>query len=196
MTNQHWREPVATQPAKKPFQTEKLNDSGEEKMTEQASRTYGWNASMPVSLHEKLKIDLKEAMRRQDAPGRDAIRIIMSEYPKLTVPITLESGKKSTRLKKPEEITNDDVLGIIRGLIKSEKMTLELQHQESSEYLEILSSYLPQPATEEEINAWIDGNIDFSQFKTPTQAMGPIMKHFGQRADGNLVKRILQQRAG
>ena len=114
-----------------------------------------------------------------------------SEYPKLTVPLTLESGKKSFRLKKGEEITDDDILGIIGGLVKSEKTVLELTKKETSAYLEILSTYLPQMVGREEIEAWIKENIDFSQYKNSMQAMGTVMKHFGKLADGSVVKEIL-----
>ena len=31
------------------------------------------------------------------------------------------------------------------------------------------------------------------QIKNKMQAMGPIMKHFGETADGDAVKQILQQ---
>ena len=45
----------------------------------------------------------------------------------------------------------------------------------------------------EEVMDWVNENIDFSQFKSPMQAMAPIMKHFGKRADGNMVKGLLQE---
>jgi hypothetical protein len=48
-------------------------------------------------------------------------------------------------------------------------------------------------ASREEIEAWIEQNIDFTQFKSPMQAMGPIMAHFGKQADGSQVKQILQE---
>jgi len=67
---------------------------------------YGWSQEMKISLQEKLKTDLKHALKEKDEARKDAIRLIMAEFPKLTVPITLESGKKTTRVKKPEEITN------------------------------------------------------------------------------------------
>ncbi|MDF1613954.1 GatB/YqeY domain-containing protein [Desulfurivibrio dismutans] len=159
------------------------------------AKAYGWSEESETALLAKLKSDLKQAMRDHDDLRKNTIRQIISEFPKLTVPITLESGKKSTRLKTGEEITNDDILGIISGLVKSEKTTLELQGKASSPYLEVLHTYLPQPAGAEEIEAWIAANIDFSQFKTPLQAMGPIMKHFGKKADGNLVKQLLAQKA-
>jgi len=155
------------------------------------SDAYGWNESMDVSLLEKLKADLKTALRAKDGEAKDAIRVIMSEFPKLTMPITLESGKKTTRLKTDAEITNDDIQDIIKGLVKSEKVMLEAQKAESSRYMELLLSYLPRAATKEEVVAWIKANIDFSQFKNAMQAMGPIMKHFGKGADGVVVKEAL-----
>ena len=152
---------------------------------------YGWSKELGISLLDKLKADLKSSMLKKDDLVRNTVRQIMSEFPKLTVPLTLESGKKSFRLKKGEEITDDDILGIIRGLVKSEKTVLELTKKESSGYLEILSTYLPKMAERSDIEAWIKANVDFSQFKSPMQAMGIVMKHFGKLADGNIVKEIL-----
>ena len=156
----------------------------------------GWSQDMGISLHDKIKADLKKSMLDKRHEVRDALRVLMGEYPKLTVPITLESGKKTFRVKKPEEITDDDLLGIIRGLVKSEKSVLEFQKKETSPYLEVLESYLPKMAGREEIMAWIDANINFANFKSPMQAMGTIMKHFGKLADGNLVKSLLQEMTG
>ncbi len=162
-------------------------------MTNTDAENYGWDKDMQIPLLKKLKDDLKKAMLGKNNQVRDTIRIIMGEYPSLTVPITLESGKKTTRVKKPEEITNDDLLGIMRRLVKSEKTVLEIKKKNSSDYLIILESYLPEMATKEEITVWITENIDFSKFKNSMQAMGTIMKHFGKLADGNLVKQLLQE---
>ncbi len=154
---------------------------------------YGWSQALKVSLHDKVRADLKTAMLNKDPDVRNALRLIMAEFPKLTVPLTLESGKKSTRLKKPEEITDDDVIGIIKGLVKSEQTVLAATGQSTSDYLIILKSYLPKMIGQEEITAWIRDNIDFSEFKNKMQAMGPVMKHFGKLADGKLVNQILKE---
>jgi uncharacterized protein YqeY len=132
-------------------------------------------------------------MLSKNQEARNTMRQIMAEFPKLTVPLTLESGKKSTRLKKPAEITNDDIIGIINGLVKSEQTVLEARKEATSQYLEILQRYLPKMVSREEIVAWIKENVEFSQFKNKMQAMGTIMKHFGKTADGNQVKQILQE---
>jgi uncharacterized protein len=162
-------------------------------MTDGTKEEYGWSQEMPISLYDALKKELKMAMLKKNPSVRDTLRQIMAEFPKLTVPLTLESGKRSTRLKKPEEITDDDIIGIIKGLLKSEQTVLEIKKEETSEYLEILRSYLPAAASREEIAAWIKANIDFSQFKNKMQAMGPIMKYFGKRADGKQVNQILRE---
>ena len=153
---------------------------------------YGWDAAMGMILLAKLKSDLKGAMLSKNETVQGALRIIISEFPtKITIPITLESGKKSTRAKRDDEITDDDIISLIMGLCKSERQTLEYKKETTSEYLEILEAYLPKMASEEEISAWAKANIDLAQFKSPMQAMGPIMKHFGKSADGNVVKKVL-----
>ena len=162
-------------------------------MTDSAKGQYGWNQDMPVTLQAKLREDLKKSMLSKDVEVRNTMRLIMAEFPKLTVPITLQSGKKSTRLKTPEEITDDDIIGIIKGLVKSEQTVLEATQRETSDYLQILQSYLPKMVDREEIIGWIEENIDFSKYKNKMQAIGPVMKHFGKLADGKLVNQILQQ---
>ena len=159
----------------------------------ESTETYGWNPDLPMSLQDKLKEDLKLALRSKHDSLKNTIRQIMSEFFKLTVPVTLEGGKKSTRPKKPEEITNDDIIGIIQGLIKSERIVLEAKKEQTSAYLQILEAYLPRQASRGEIAAWIKANVDFGQYPNKMQAMGAIMKHFGKTADGKLVNQILKE---
>lgn len=152
----------------------------------------GWSPDLALPLQDKLKEDLKLALRSKNDALKNTIRQIMSEFFKLTVPVTLEGGKKSTRPKKSEEITNDDILGIIQGLIKSERIVLEAKKEPTSDYLQILESYLPRQVSREEIVAWIKANLDLGHYKNKMQAMGAVMKHFGKTADGKLVNQILR----
>ena len=62
-----------------------------------------------------------------------------------------------------------------------------------SDFIKVIENYLPKMATEAEITMWVEQNIDFAEFKNKMQAMGLIMKHFGATADGNTVKKILQE---
>lgn len=154
---------------------------------------YGWDPSMGISLYDKIRQDMKHAMVHKDNAVRDTMRLIMGSFPSLTVAITLENGKKTTRVKKPEEITDEDLMDIIRQFIKSEKTVLEYKKESTSDYLELLHRYLPKMATVEEIEQWIKDNVDFSAFKSPMQAMGTVMKHYGKLASGDAVKEILKR---
>ncbi|RLB93318.1 MAG: hypothetical protein DRH26_04180 [Deltaproteobacteria bacterium] len=156
------------------------------------SKEYGWDASMEIPLYDKIRRDMKSAMIKKDTAVRDTMRLIMGSFPSLTMSITLESGKKTTRVKTPEEIINEDILNIIRKFVKSEKTVLEIKKETTSDYLELLNLYLPRMATSQEIERWVRENVDLSQFKSPVQAMGNVMKHFGKLADGNQVKEVLK----
>ena len=93
-------------------------------------KPYGWNAASGMTLLAKLKSDLKAAMLSKNEAVKGALRIIISEFPtKITMPITLESGKKSTRAKRDDEITDDDIISLIMGLCKSERQTLEYKKE-------------------------------------------------------------------
>lgn len=154
---------------------------------------YGWDQAMGISLYDKIRQDMKTAMVKKDTAVRDTMRLIMGSFPSLTVAITLASGKKTTRVKKPAEITDDDLLDIIRTFIKSEKTVLEFKKQTTSDYLELLTRYLPQMASPEQIEQWTRDNVDLSSLKSPLQAMGAVMKHFGKQADGSQVKEVLKR---
>ncbi len=154
---------------------------------------YGWDNTLGISLYDKIRKDMKTAMVNENSGVRDTMRLIIGEFPGLTIPITLESGKKTTRVKKPDEITDDDLVNIIRKFVKSEKTVLEHKNQTTSDYLELLNLYLPKMASFEQVELWIKDNIDLSEYNSPMQAMGAVMKHFGKLADGNMVKQVLKK---
>ena len=130
-----------------------------------------------MSLQENIKAELKSAMKARDTARTGAIRVLIGEFQ-----------------RQPEkELSDDQVVGIIKKLIKSERELLAASGEQESEYIDILEGYLPRQASEEEIRAWIGANIDFSQYANKMQAMRPIMTHFGSSVEGNMVKHILQQ---
>lgn len=129
-----------------------------------------------MGLQEKIKADLKEAMLARDQSRISTIRIIIGEFAR-------QPGK---------DLTDQEVQGVIRKLVKSENEMLKISGSDSSEYMQVLESYLPKQATEAEIRDWVKGNINIGDFANKMQAMKPIMTNFGGAADGNLVKKILE----
>jgi uncharacterized protein YqeY len=129
-----------------------------------------------MTLQEKVQGDLKIAMKARDSDRTGAIRILLGEF-----------GRQMEKV-----LSDEQVVSIIKKLIKSERELLAAQGHDSSSFLTIMEEYLPKAASEEEIRAWIEANIDFSAYANRMQAMKPIMNHFGSAADGNVVKKILQ----
>ncbi len=129
-----------------------------------------------MSLQTQIKQDLMSAMKAKDDVRKNTLRVVMGEF-----------GRAESK-----ELSDGAVIKILKKLIKSEKETLaQMGSDEDSAFIQIIEAYLPQLADENEIINWVNDNIDLSQYKSKMQAMGPIMKHFGARADGNAVKAIL-----
>lgn len=130
-----------------------------------------------MALQEIIRQDLKQAMKEKDEEKRNALRILIGEF-----------GRFETK-----ELTDADVIKIVKKLIKSEQEALSHAGGPTpSRYIEILESYLPQTASDDAIRSWIAENIDFSRYKNKMQAMREIMAHFGSSADGGQVKKILE----
>ncbi len=118
------------------------------------------------------------AMKAKDEDTKSTLRVIMGEF-----------ARANTKT-----LSDEQVVKILKKLIKSEKETLAQKGSaEDTPFVQIIETYLPQMAGEDEIVAWVNDNIDFSQFNSRMQAMGPIMKHFGARVDGNVVRHLLQE---
>jgi uncharacterized protein YqeY len=129
-----------------------------------------------MGLQQSITAELQTAIKDRDKARTGVVRILIGEFQ-----------------RQPEKILSDEqVVGIIKKLLKSERELLAASGQSSSDFIDVLEGYLPKQAGEDEIKKWIEENIDFSQFKNKMQAMKPIMAHFGSSADGNLVKNLLQ----
>lgn len=131
-----------------------------------------------MTLQEQIKKDLMSAMKARDDVKKSTLRVVMGEFGRLS----------------RKEISDDDVVKVLKKLVKAEKETMEKSNDTGdSEYIDLIERYLPQTASEEDVRTWIKENIDLSQFKNKMQAMKPIMANFGSAADGNTVKKILQE---
>lgn len=130
-----------------------------------------------MELQEQIKKDLMAAMKARDEEKKSILRLIMGEF-----------GRQAQK-----ELMDDAVIAILKKMIKSEREVLERKGEDgNNRFIDVIEAYLPRLASEQEIAAWITENIDFAQFKNKMQAMGKIMAHFGASADGNMVKKVLQ----
>lgn len=129
-----------------------------------------------MSLQEMIKEDLKKSMLARDEARMSALRVLIGEFQRQGLKV----------------LSDQEVLAVIRKLIKSENETMARSGATVSAYLEVLESYMPKAPTEAEIRDWTEKNVNLADFPNKMQAMKPIMAHFGGLADGNLVRRILE----
>ncbi|RTH11803.1 hypothetical protein CSW46_03520, partial [Thermus scotoductus] len=104
-----------------------------------------------MSIYEAIKETIKEAMKARDQKTLDFARVVKAE---------LDRKGDGKPLPDVEAVK---VLKALREIALEQGNTFEV---------EFLDRFLPQEMSEEEIEAWIRENIDFSQFKTPLAAIG------------------------
>ncbi|OGG72774.1 hypothetical protein A3A38_03130 [Candidatus Kaiserbacteria bacterium RIFCSPLOWO2_01_FULL_53_17] len=145
-------------------------------------------------LTQKIKDDMKEAMKAKDDLRVQTLRGAMAAF----INELVAKGKKPT-----EELSDDEVLAILRRLAKQRKDSIEqftkgnrpeLAKKESSE-LTIIETYLPHMASEEEVEKVANEKIaEMGADKTKMgQVMGATMKALGGNADGAVVKKIVER---
>lgn len=143
-------------------------------------------------MRNQILEDLKRAMKAQDKLKLSVIRMVKSS-------IQMEE------LNKKRELTDDEVIDVISKQIKTRKDSIneftkggrEDLVESTSKEIEILSAYLPEQLTEEEINSIIEKV--FEEVK-PSSAkdMGKVMKAVTPlvkgKADMGMVSSIIKSK--
>lgn len=147
-----------------------------------------------MTLSEKINNDLKDAMKNKDAFKLGVIRMVKG---------AMQLAKKSPR----DELTDDDVINVLSKQIKMRKESIEqfesagrsdLVEQNKKE-IEILSFYMPQALSDDELNSILDKVFDEVK-PTSSKDMGIIMKTITPlvkgKADMSLVSKLIKERLG
>lgn len=147
-----------------------------------------------MTLSEKINNDLKEAMKNKDSFKLGVIRMVKG---------AMQLAKKSPR----EELTDDDVINVLSKQIKMRREAIEQFEKAGREDLveqnkkevEILSSYMPEALSDEELNKILDKVFDEVK-PTSQKDMGLIMKTITPlvkgKADMSLVSKLIKERLG
>ena len=140
---------------------------------------------------ETLQADLKEALKARDADRLSTLRLLLTAV-------------KNEEIEKGEALDQDTFLKVVQRAIKQRKDSVaqykkggrdELAAQEESE-IEILATYLPAQASEEDIRAAVEAIIAEKNLSGPQAmgaVMGAVMAQLGASADGGTVSRIARQ---
>jgi uncharacterized protein YqeY len=146
-----------------------------------------------MSLHIDIKNQIKEAMLAKDAVRLSVLRGLSAAFTNDLI---------TKRKKSDEELSDEEVLDIIRRQVKQRKDSIEqfqkggradLVDSESAE-LAILETYLPAQMSKDEIVNFVKSKQTEMGTTDPAkknQFMGMVMKDLKGKADGTLVKEVI-----
>ncbi|HMR55276.1 MAG TPA: GatB/YqeY domain-containing protein [Candidatus Doudnabacteria bacterium] len=116
----------------------------------------------------------------------------------------LKTRITNEQISKGSELTSDEILALVKSEAKRRKEAVEAftaggrtdsAAKETAE-LDILSIFLPEQLSEEQIVAKIEEQISANGWTTADfgKAMGTLKQGFGNDADGAVVSRLLKER--
>jgi uncharacterized protein YqeY len=143
-----------------------------------------------MTLQEKIDSDLKEAMRAKEAERLSVLRMVKSAMMNAVIEKHGAGGKLTDSdailvLRKQVKQRQDSVAGFEKGGRR------ELAEKERRE-IGILSGYLPQPLTAEEVASIVQAAIAETGASSTAQ-MGQVMKIVNEKAAGGADGRTLSE---
>jgi uncharacterized protein len=144
-----------------------------------------------MELREKIMADIKAAMIAKDSVKLNTLRF-------------LQSAIKNKEIdSRPNPITADDVMAVIKKLVKQRKESIDqfqaagrtdLADQEAAE-LKVMEAYMPAQMTKEQIEQVVADVIAATGAKT-IKEMGTVMKEVQARtagtADGKTISEVIK----
>lgn len=141
-----------------------------------------------MEIREQLMADVKNAMKDKDQLKVTALRM-------------LQAAIKNREIElRPEAISGDEIMAVVRRLVKQRKESIEqykaanrqdLVDQEAAE-LKILETYLPQQLGRDQLEKVVTEVIASLSAKT-IKDMGPVMKETMNRVQGAADNKILSE---
>lgn len=157
-------------------------------------------------IKERIQNDLKEAIKRKDIFLSSVLRFLLAA-------IKNKELEKRAKLSKTEPIeslqelsflTEEEIIEVISSQIKKRKEAVlefekggrdQMAASEKKE-IEILTKYLPEQISEREIRELVIKTIKESKatsLKETGKIMALLMPQIKGRADGSLVKKIVEE---
>jgi len=147
-----------------------------------------------MSLQQDIMVAMKAAMKEKNQTALTALRAIKSAI----LLAQTESGAK-------EELTEEQELKILQKQLKQRKDSAAIYLEQGREDLatpelaeaEIVSQFLPEALTEEEIEKIVVMTIDqvgAQGMKDMGKVMGIVSKQLAGRADGKTISTLVRQK--
>ena len=145
-----------------------------------------------MTLIARIQDELSEAMRERDTERRDALRLILS---------SLQSAQKELQ----RELHDEEELQVLQRERKRRAEAAEAFRaggaedkaaQEERE-LEVIQEFMPEPLSEEELEAIIDDVIaecGATSLRDLGRVMADVMPQVSGRADGGQVSQLVREK--
>ena len=146
-----------------------------------------------MTLSKQVVADLTTAMKAQDANRTSTLRMV-------------KAAMMNRQIEKGSELDDDDMQKLLRSLVKQRRDSIEqyekagrqeLVDKEKAE-IEVIETYLPQAASQEEIEQAVAAAISETGASS-MKDMGKVMKAVqaalaGKNADGKVVSEIVKSK--
>ncbi|ASD65167.1 GatB/YqeY domain-containing protein [Bdellovibrio bacteriovorus] len=146
-----------------------------------------------MEIRDKISADVKAAMIAKESAKLGALRMLQAAIKNREIDM------------RPDPITSDEVMNVIKKLVKQRKESIEqfqtagrtdLVDQETAE-LKVLEVYLPAQMSREQIEALVTEVIAALGAKS-VKDMGPVMKEViaksGGAADNKVVSEVIKSK--
>ncbi len=149
-------------------------------------------------IHEQIKKEIQDALRSRDTEKLSVLRGMLSAFTNALV----EKGKKPDG-----QLNDDEALEVIRRAVKQRQDAIdqfnrgnrkELAEKEAREQA-LLLTYLPPQMSEAEITAIVKEKKESLGITDKTKMgmlIGAVMKEVANKADGTLVRKVVEAELG
>ena len=145
-----------------------------------------------MSIRQTISDDMKTFMRAKDSARLGVIRL-------------LQAAIKQKEVDDRIELNDDQIFSVIQKMLKQRKDSIEAYQKASRQDLidqeqleiEVLSKYMPEPLSEEEINQYIEEAIattGASDMKDMGKVVGILKSKVAGRADMAEVSKLVRQK--
>jgi uncharacterized protein len=151
-----------------------------------------------MSIQEDIKSQITQAMRDKDTVRLTVLRGLLAAF----------TNELVAKKRKPdEELSDEDALSVVSRAVKQRKDSIEqfekggrqdLADSERAE-LTVLEAFLPPQMSREEIENYVKSKMNEPSFaeasegRGKNQLMGMVMKDLKGKADGTVVKEVVDQ---
>ena len=144
-----------------------------------------------MSLLETIKKDMIEASKKGDVDSTNILKLAIASI-------------KNAEIAKGDKLSDEEILKVLRkeeskikdSIAEFTKMGRKDLIERESRQLKVISSYLPKLMSREEIEKVVSKAVADTHaegLKSMGAVMGIVMKELNGKADGSVVKEVVQE---